>query len=56
MFVVSVLCHIVWNASVIPSGPYMIKYWLLGAIAWAVALSLVQEGLRQVRREQLSLS
>ena len=56
VFVVSVFCHIVWNASVIPSGPYMIKYWLLGAIAWAVALSLVQEGLRQVRREQLSLS
>ena len=56
VFVVSVLCHIVWNASLIPSGPYMIKYWLLGAIAWAVALSLVQEGLRQVKREQLSLS
>ncbi len=56
VFVVSVLCHIIWNASIVPPGPFMIKYWILGAVAWAVALSLVQEGLQQVQREQLSLT
>ena len=39
-------------ADIVPTGPFMLKYWILGAVGWMVALSLVQEGLEQVRREQ----
>jgi RsiW-degrading membrane proteinase PrsW (M82 family) len=53
IFFVSVACHVVWNAPFWP--PYHLKELALGFIAWAVALSLVQDGLRQVQNEQRSL-
>ncbi len=52
VFLIAMMCHAIWNASIVPSGPFMLKYWLLGAVGWMVALSLVQEGLEQVRSEQ----
>lgn len=52
VFIIAMLCHAVWNADIIPTGPFLLKYWVLGAVGWMVALSLVQEGLEQVRREQ----
>ncbi len=52
VFLIAMMCHAIWNASIIPVGPFMMKFWLLGAVGWMVALSLVQEGLEQVRREQ----
>ena len=52
VFLIAMACHAIWNAQVIPTGPFMLKYWILGAAGWMVALSLVQEGLEQVRREQ----
>lgn len=52
VFLISMTCHAIWNADIVPVGPFMLKYWVLGAVGWMVALSLVQEGLEQVRREQ----
>lgn len=53
IFAVGVLCHVVWNAP-FGIGHPLLKYFLLGFVAWAVALSLVQDGLSQVQREQQS--
>ena len=53
IFAVGVLCHVVWN-SPLSIGHPLLKYFVLGFVAWAVALSLVQEGLLQVKREQQS--
>ena len=55
ILLVSVLCHVIWNSDWAPFHP-LLKYPVLGFIAWAVALSLVQDGLLQVRREQASLA
>lgn len=55
VFLIAMTCHAIWNASIIPSGPFMIKYWILGAVGWVVALSLLQEGLDQLRREQRAI-
>lgn len=52
VFLIAMACHAIWNADIVPTGPFMLKYWILGAVGWMVALSLVQEGLDQVRREQ----
>jgi RsiW-degrading membrane proteinase PrsW (M82 family) len=53
IFLVGVACHVVWN-SPLSLGHPLLKYFVLGFIAWAVALSLVQDGLLQVQREQQS--
>jgi RsiW-degrading membrane proteinase PrsW (M82 family) len=53
IFFVSVLCHVVWNAPFM-FGIGLLKYVVLGFIGWAIALSLVQDGLMQVKREQQS--
>ena len=54
LFFTSVLCHVIWNAP-FSIGHWSLKYLVLAFVAWAVALSLVQDGLMQVRREQRSL-
>lgn len=38
--------HFVWNMNF--TGPFMIKFWVLGAIGWVIVLSLIQMGLREV--------
>lgn len=48
--IVSVGLHMVWNADF--DLPFLGKYLLLGAIAWFVVLSLVQEGLNELRAER----
>lgn len=55
VFLIAMACHAIWNADIVPTGPFMLKYWILGAVGWMVALSLVQEGLEQVQREQRSV-
>ncbi len=53
LFAVSVVLHMIWNFSTqIPFPSIWIFYgiWsILGIIAWIIVLSLVQEGLREVR-------
>ena len=54
LFFTSVLCHVIWNAP-FSIGHWSLKYLVLAFVAWAVALSLVQDGLMQVKREQRSV-
>ena len=49
IFAVPVVLHFVWNLGF--EGPFMIKYWALGFIAWVVILSLVQTGLREIKAD-----
>ena len=57
LFAVPVVFHMIWNSSWrIPVldqelGTYG-KYLILGVLAWIVVLSLLQEGLREIREEQ----
>ena len=58
LFLVPVFFHMIWNSSLklpvldsergVPYG----KYLLLGVLAWIVILSLLQEGLREIREEK----
>lgn len=46
LFAVPVGLHFVWNFPF--DGLFMIKYWILGFIAWVVIISLVQSGLKEI--------
>lgn len=46
IFAIPVCLHFVWNTPF--EGPFMIKYIVLGFIAWVVVISLVQSGLREM--------
>jgi RsiW-degrading membrane proteinase PrsW (M82 family) len=48
---IPVVIHMIWN-SPLPSTLYL-KYLLLGVITWFVVFGLVQQGLRQVKAQQL---
>lgn len=50
LFLVPVVFHMVWNSHW--ELPFYGKYLILGALAWIVVLSLLQEGLREIREEQ----
>ena len=52
VFAVAVLLHMVWDSSF--QVPFYGKYIFLGFVAWVVLLGLVQQGLRQVKTEQLA--
>lgn len=43
----SMALHFVWNMGF--SGPFLLKYWVLGFIAWILVFALLQQGLKQVR-------
>lgn len=49
---VPVLLHMVWNTPWL-AGFGLLRFLVLGVIAWAVALRLVQAGLHQIREEKL---
>ncbi len=48
---VSVVLHLVWNTAWL-EGFGLLRFLVLGIIAWAVALRLVQAGLHQIRQEK----
>lgn len=48
---IPVVLHLVWNTQWL-AGFGLLRFLLLGIIAWAVALRLVQAGLRQIRDEK----
>jgi RsiW-degrading membrane proteinase PrsW (M82 family) len=50
IMVLAVVLHTAWN-SPIPNVLYL-KHLLLGGLAWLVCLSLLQEGIGQIRRAQ----
>ena len=48
---VPVVLHLVWNTQWL-AGFGLLRFLVLGIIAWGVALRLVQAGLHQIREEQ----
>jgi RsiW-degrading membrane proteinase PrsW (M82 family) len=48
---VPVILHMIWNTPWL-AGYGLLRFLVLGIIAWAVALRLVQAGLHQIREEQ----
>lgn len=50
LFAVPVALHMIWNSPI--RLPFYGKYLIVGAIGWFIALSLVQEGLNEIRKEQ----
>ncbi len=51
-FIIPVVIHMLWN-SPLPST-FFLKHLFLGVISWFVVFGFVQQGLRQVRNEQLA--
>lgn len=49
---IPVALHMIWDFPYIPSF-FFLKYLVLGYIAWHVLFTFVQQGLRQVKKEQL---
>jgi protease PrsW len=43
----SMALHFTWNMGF--SGPFLLKFWVLGFIAWVLVFALLQQGLRQLR-------
>lgn len=52
VFAFSVVLHMLWNSPI--DLPFYGKYILLGFGAWVVVLSLVQQGLKQLREEKMA--
>ncbi|GAB3250356.1 hypothetical protein GCM10027347_08080 [Larkinella harenae] len=57
LFVLVVVMHMLWNASFdLPLFPSLFgiqfKHILLGALGWSIVLSLIQEGLKQIKKAQ----
>ena len=50
LFCVPVALHMLWNSGL--ELPFMTKYWILGAVAWLIVLALIQEGLKELRKEK----
>jgi len=55
-FMVPVALHMFWNSPLLrfEGALFLIKPILVGGIGWYVVLGLVQEGMRQIRDEQLT--
>jgi RsiW-degrading membrane proteinase PrsW (M82 family) len=50
-FLFPIALHMIWN-SPIPS-PFYLKHILLGILGWFIVFGLVQQGLWQIRDEQM---
>jgi len=48
--IIPVVLHMIWNADF--QLPLYAKYFILGAVAWAIVLALIQEGLKELRDEK----
>ena len=53
VFGLAVAIHMLWNSPIPPA--FNLKYIALGFVAWIVNLSLIQDGLKQIRQEQEKL-
>lgn len=53
-FSIPVVLHMIWNAP-LPIAFYLVQI-IIGVIGWFVVFGLVQQGLRQIKREQLELT
>ena len=50
VFATSVVLHILWNSPF--ELPFFLKYVCLGFVAWIVVFSMLQSGLKEIRREK----
>ena len=50
-FLVIVICHFIWNSGL--NLPFFGTYIICGGVAWIVALSLVNLGIKQIADEKL---
>jgi RsiW-degrading membrane proteinase PrsW (M82 family) len=52
VLVLAMMLHMVNNAPINP--PYNLKFAVIGFVAWVALLGFIQEGLKEVRREQIA--
>lgn len=50
LFLVPVVLHMIWNLNI--ELPFYSKYIAVGFVAWIVVLSIIQEGLKELRLER----
>jgi RsiW-degrading membrane proteinase PrsW (M82 family) len=55
-FLIPVILHMTWNSPLGQIVPFLLVQLLVGVIGWYVVFGFVQQGLRQVRDEQLQLT
>jgi len=55
MFLVVMIFHALWNFNQV-NAPYLIKYLVLGFLAWVLAIGMLQTGLKQIKAAQMSLA
>lgn len=46
LFAAPVGLHFIWNLPF--EGPFLLKFWVLGLVAWVIIFSLVQSGLKEI--------
>jgi RsiW-degrading membrane proteinase PrsW (M82 family) len=46
LFAAPVVLHFVWNTDF--EGPFLLKFWVLGLVAWIIVISLIQSGLHEI--------
>jgi RsiW-degrading membrane proteinase PrsW (M82 family) len=51
VFAVAVVLHMIWDSDSLRSGDLL--YLLVGLAGWFMVASLIQEGLAEIRREQV---
>jgi protease PrsW len=49
LFAAPVALHFIWNLPF--SGPFLIKFWILGFVAWVIIFSLIQSSLKEIERK-----
>jgi RsiW-degrading membrane proteinase PrsW (M82 family)/predicted RNA-binding Zn-ribbon protein involved in translation (DUF1610 family) len=53
VFIAAIVLHALWNLP-IHKLPFYASYFLLGAVAWIIVLGLIQEGLKELRKEKVA--
>jgi RsiW-degrading membrane proteinase PrsW (M82 family) len=46
LFSASVALHFIWDMPF--EGPFMVKFWVLGFVAWVIVISLIQSALKEI--------
>ena len=46
LFSTPVALHFIWNLPL--EGPFLVKFWILGFVAWVIVISLIQSGLKEM--------
>lgn len=52
IFFIAAILHMTWNSPLYL--PFYLKYAIIGVIAWIIIFGFIQEGLKQIKNEQIS--